>query len=187
MRVQLIPEVEVNASQRALYDAFTKRIRKNYATFRAIREDGALLGPWSAWLRVPETGEAIRQFIEAVEAMPGLSKKTVQVVVLVTGAHFNAAYEMYAHSSVGAQAGLSDDQIAALCAGKIPADLDAASSLAAQVASRLLQGGVLPGPLYKHAIAALGQDGLSHLVYVVGQYCLVSITLNAFDVPAEEY
>jgi hypothetical protein len=55
MRIQLIPEVEVNASQRALYDAFTKRIRENYATFKAI----ALLGPWSAWLRVPETGEAI--------------------------------------------------------------------------------------------------------------------------------
>ena len=94
MRVSLVPEVEVNSSQRALYDAFTERIEKNYTAFKAIGADGALLGPWSVWLQVPRTGEAIRQLIEAVDAMPGLSKVAAQVVTLVTGAHFNAAYEI---------------------------------------------------------------------------------------------
>jgi 4-carboxymuconolactone decarboxylase len=51
----------------------------------------------------------------------------------------------------------------------------------------LLAGGALPGPLYKQAVAELGQDGLNHVVFVVAQYCIVSLTLNAFDVPAEEY
>jgi 4-carboxymuconolactone decarboxylase len=186
MRLPLVPEAEVSPAQRALYDAFTKRVGKNFTTFKTMRDDGALLGPWGVWLQVPETGEAIRQYIEAVEAMPGLSKKSVQVVTLIAGAHFNAAYEAYAHASVGAQAGLSDDQIATLCAGKIPADLDAEATLAALVASKLLAGGALPDPLYKHGVGVLGQDGLNHVVFVVAQYCLVSLTLNAFDVPAEE-
>ena len=186
MRLAPVPEAEVNSSQKPLYDAFIKRIGKNYSSFKAIRDDGALLGPWGVWLQVPNTGEAIRQFIEAVESMPGLSKIAAQVAVLVTGAHFNAAYGIYAHAAVGAQAGLSEEQIATLCAGKIPADLDAESTIAAQVASRLLEGGALPAPLFKHALTVLGQHGFNHLVYVVGQYCLVSMTLNAFDVPAEE-
>ena len=186
MRIDLVPEVEVIPAQRALYDAFAKRIRTNYRAFKTMRDDGALLGPWSVWLQVPKTGEAIRQFIEAVEAMPGLSKIAVQAVILVTGAHFNAAYEIYAHGAVGAQVGLSDNQISTLSAGEIPADLDAESTLAAQVASRLVKGGVLPGPLFKRAVSGLGLDGFNHVVFLVGQYCLVSMTLNAFDIPAEE-
>ena len=50
----------------------------------------------------------------------------------------------------------------------------------------LLEGGVLPGPLFKHAVDGLGRDGFNRVVFVVAQYFLVSMTLNAFDVPAEE-
>lgn len=187
MRLPLVPETQVTESQKPLYDAFAKRVGKNYTIFKTMRDDGALLGPWGVWLQDPKTGEAIRQFIEAVEAMPGLSKVAGQVVTLVTAAHFNPAYEIYAHTAVAAKAGLSEDQIATLFAGEIPADLDAELILAAQVTSRLLKGGVLPAPLYKHAVATLGQDGFNHLVYIVGQYCIVSLTLNAFDVPAEDH
>lgn len=186
MRVSIVPEAELNSSQRPLYEAFAKRVGTNYASFKATRDDGALLGPWSVWLQVPKTGEAVRQYIEAVDAMPGLSKKAGQAVTLVVAAHFNAAYEIYAHAAVGAQAGLSQSQISTLCAGETPTDLDAESILAAQVARRLLQGGALPAPLFKHAVDGLGLDGFNRVVFLVAQYCLVSITLNAFDVPAEE-
>ncbi len=186
MRVPLVPEKEVSPSQKALYDAFTARIGKKYSVFKAVREDGALLGPWSVWLQIPKPGDAIRQYLEAVDAMPGLSKKAVQVVTLVTAGRFNAAYETYAHAAVGAQAGLSEDQIATLCAGETPADLDAESALAAQVARSLLKGGVVPTPLFKRAVGELGLDGYNHVIFLTAQYCLVSMTLNAFDVPAEE-
>ena len=185
MRVPLVPKGEVNSSQKPLYDAFTQRIGSNYSSFKAIGSDGALLGPWSVWLQIPKTGETIRQYIDAVDAMPGLSRKAGQVVTLVVAAHFNAAYEIYAHAAVAAGSGLSVDQIATLCAGEIPADLDAESILAAKVAHRLLKGGVLPDPLAKHAVEGLGLDGFNRVVFLTAQYCLVSITLNAFDVPAE--
>jgi hypothetical protein len=93
---------------------------------------------------------------------------------------------LYAHAAVATQAGLSDVQIATLSAGDLPTDLDAESTLAGRVASRLVMGGVLPGPLFKQAIAGLGRDGFNHVVFLVAQYCLVSVTLNAFDVRAEE-
>jgi len=186
MRVLPIPENEIKPSQRALYDGFVERIKGSYSGFKAIDANGALLGPWSIWIEVPETGEAIRQLIESVAAMPGLSKAAAQVVTLVTVAHFNAAYELYAHAAVAAQAGLSAKQIATLVGGEIPADLDADSGTAAKVAKALLRGGVLPDPLYKYAVDQLGRDGFNRVVFLVGLYCLVSMTLGAFDVPSEE-
>ena len=186
MRVSPLTKAELQPSQQALYEAFTARIGTKYSSFKAIREDGALLGPWSVWMQIPKTGEAVRQLLEAVDAMPGLSKKSVQVVTLMAAAHFNAAYELYAHAAVAAEAGLSVEQITALAAGEIPVDLDAEAILAAQVTKRLLKGGVLPGPLYKQAVEKLGMDGYNRIVFVASQYCLVSLTLNAFDVPAED-
>ena len=48
----------------------------------------------------------------------------------------------------------------------------------------LLRGGVLSGPMVKRGIEKLGREGFEHLVYIVAQYCVVLITLNAFDVLA---
>ena len=107
----------------------------------------------------------------------------MQVVTLVTAGRFNAPYETYAHAAVGAEAGLSEDQIATSCAGETPADLDTESALAAQVARTLLKGGVVPAPLFKRSVEGPGLDGYNHVVFLTAQYCLVSMTLNPFDVP----
>ena len=184
MRVALVPEAEVSTSQKALYKAFAERIRNNYGGFKAISEDGALLGPWSVWLQVPDTGEAVRQLMEAVGTMPGLSKLAVQAISLFTAAHYNAAFEIYIHAGIGAQTGLSEAQIVKLTAGQIPDDIDAEATIAVQMAAALLKGGVVPAPLFEHAVHQLGQDGVNRVVFQVGLYCLVSMTLNAFDVPA---
>ena len=186
MRAPLIPKSQVNPEQRALYDAFVASMSASFTGFKTTREDGALLGPWAVWLQVPKVGEAIRQLIELIGSMPGLKKTTVQAVILATGAHFNAAYEIYAHAAVGENVGLSEAQIATLSAGEIPRDLDGEATLAIEVTRRLLHGGVLPGPVYRQAVSVLGQDGFDHLIYTVCQYCLVSISLNAYDVPAED-
>jgi 4-carboxymuconolactone decarboxylase len=39
------------------------------------------------------------------------------VAILVTGAHFRSAYEIYAHVLVAEAVGLSDDKIATIAAG----------------------------------------------------------------------
>jgi 4-carboxymuconolactone decarboxylase len=185
MRLPLVPEKQVSPKQRQLYDAFIERVTTTYSSFKTVRDDGALLGPWSVWIQIPELGEAVRQLTDAVEKMSGLSKATKQMVILITGAHFNAAYELYAHAAVGSTAGLTDAQIATLSSGERPADLDPEQTIAADVATALLRGGVLPGPVYKQAVAQIGQDGLNEIVFLVGLYCVVSCTLNAFDVPSE--
>ena len=77
-------------------------------------------------------------------------------------------------------------KIATLAAGGRPLDLTADEACAFEVATALLDGGVLAGATYCAARERLGQGALTELVLWVGTYAQVSITLNAFDVPSEE-
>jgi 4-carboxymuconolactone decarboxylase len=54
------------------------------------------------------------------------------------------------------------------------------------VAAALTAGGVLPELTYRAAVDAFGVHGAAELCYLVGLYCLVSVTLNGFDVPVPE-
>ena len=77
-------------------------------------------------------------------------------------------------------------KIAMLAAGGRPFDLAPEEACAFDVATALLDGGVLPGATYRAARDLLGQGALTELVLWIGTYAQVSITLNAFDVPSEE-
>jgi 4-carboxymuconolactone decarboxylase len=186
MRVPLVTKSEVSPAQQELYDTFVERVGKNYSVFKTMTPEGALVGPWSVWLQVPETGMAIDQLLEAIGAMPGLEPATIQSVILAVGSHFDAAFIMYAHGAVAADIGIPESHIAELCAGATPTDLDSQARVAVETARKLLSGGALPGPVYRHAVKELGQDGFDHLVYLVSQYCLVSMSLNAYSVPEED-
>ena len=58
--------------------------------------------------------------------------------------------------------------------------------VAYDVAAALTGGGVLPELTYRAAVDAFGVHGAAELCYLVGLYCLVSVTLNGFDVPVPE-
>jgi 4-carboxymuconolactone decarboxylase len=49
--------------------------------------------------------------------------------------------------------------------------------------ARVLGGKILPEMTYRLAVEQFGQKGASGLIYLVGHYCFVSVTLNGYDVP----
>jgi hypothetical protein len=87
---------------------------------------------------------------------------------------------------IAEQRGLCDGKIATIVAGQRPADLTRDEGIAYDIASTLVDHGVLPELNYRLAIQAFGQRGAAELIYLVGLYCLVSVTLNGFDVPIPE-
>lgn len=109
-----------------------------------------------------------------------------QIAILVVGARYDAAYELYAHVAVAEREGMSTERLAALVAGQKPVDLTRAENVAFDFSYALSRGGVLPEPLYRLAIDTFGQHGTNELIYLVGLYALVSTTLNGFNVPVPE-
>ena len=45
---------------------------------------------------------------------------------------------------------------------------------------------MLPELSYQQAVQEFGQHGTAELIYLIGLYCLVCVTLNGFDVPVPE-
>lgn len=185
-RLAPLPPESLDPAQRAFHDESVAFIKSSFSGFATQRADGALLGPWTAWLRQPAIGQATQALVAAVAKLDALPKRTHEIVILAVGAHFDAAYELYAHCAVAEQAGLGERQIASLAAGHKPDDLTDAEAVAFDCARRLARGGALPGYLYAAAHKHLGDDGVAHLTYLAGIYALVCMTLNAYDVPAPE-
>jgi 4-carboxymuconolactone decarboxylase len=186
MRLPLIAPSELTPEQKQLYDDMAKGIASNFNAFKAVREDGALMGPWNPWLHEPGIGKAIWDLTLAMTANATLPDNIRQIVILVVGARFDAAYEIYAHIAVAEHEGMRPERLATLVADLKPSDLAADESVAFDVAYKLVRGGVLPEPLYRLAVTTFGQHGANEMIYLVGLYSMVSTTLNGFNVPVPE-
>ena len=129
-------------------------ISSNFNAFKAVRDDGTLMGPWNPWLHEPGIGKAIWDLTLAMTAIATLADNARQIVVLVVGARFDAAYEIYAHIAVAEHERMRPDRLATLVANLKPTDLTEDESVAFDVAYKLVRGGTLPEPLYRLAVDA---------------------------------
>lgn len=183
MRLPLIPPAALTAEQKPIADDMRAGITGHFKGFQAMEPDGTLIGPWNPWIHFPKIGGPIWELTKAMSFSPSLPRPVREVAILVTGAHFHSAYELYAHVIAAEARGLPDDTLATIVAGQRPADLGRPEAIAYDVASALVGGGVLPELSWRQARAEFGEEGAAELIYLVGLYSLVSITLNGFDVP----
>jgi len=183
MRLKYIKPAALTADQQPLYADMKNGIETNFKGFKAIAADGALIGPWNPWLQFPKIGGPMWQLVKALSMAPSLPKPVREIAILVTGTKFHSGYELYAHVLMAELRGLDDATIATIVAGQRPTSLNEDQAAAYDIASALVNGGVLPELLYQKAVARFGQAGAAELIYLVGLYCMVSMTLNGFDVP----
>jgi 4-carboxymuconolactone decarboxylase len=186
MRLPLLSDSELSPEQRILYQDMRAGIEANFKGFTAIDKNGALIGPWNPWLRFPKFGRPVWELVKALSTSPTLPRAVREIAILVTGAKFRSAYEIYAHVLVAELRGLPDDTIATIVAGQRPSDLTREQAIAYDVASALVSGGVLPELSYRQSIATFGEEGTAEFISLVGLYCMVSVTLNGFDVSVPE-
>jgi hypothetical protein len=191
MRLPLIAPADLTDDQKPLYADMKKGIGSDFNAFITIAPEGtpqagALMGPWNPWLHEPRIGGAIWELTKAMTMEATLPDTVRQIAILVTGAHFDAAYEIYAHIAVAEKDEIDDGTLATLVSGSRPDGLSKEDGVGYDVAYALVNGGVLPEPVYRLAVSTFGQHGANELIYLVGLYSLVSITLNGFNVPLPE-
>jgi 4-carboxymuconolactone decarboxylase len=188
MRLPLIPPAELTDEQKQLYDDMKEVIEDNFGELITARKDGALIGPFNGWLHFPKFGRAAWAFNRAMYEHAVLPPAISQLVILVTAAKLGARYEIYGHEYLATRAGLATDKIATIVAGQRPSDLDPDERAAYDLAAALNRGGSVPETTYQAALSAFGEHGLAEIVFLVGCFCMVAATLNAFDasVPGRE-
>ena len=142
-------------------------------------------GPHKIWLSNPKLSKTIVPTGKYYQTESTLSKAEIEIVTNVINGRWLAAYGNYEHEKIGEDAGhLPPEKVEALIAGLPTSFSDPREQVVYQLAMTLAQPRVVPGGLYRRAKALLGDAGIVDVTVLMGWFTAVSLTLMAFDVPA---
>jgi 4-carboxymuconolactone decarboxylase len=185
-RLPLADPAALTGAQRELFNTVnaTQVPWANEAGFQATTADGRLIGPYNSFLLHPEVAAKILEFSAADKTHTTLSKRVHELVIVAVGAVWGADYELYAHTTLARNAGLSEHAVTTLANGGIPDDLSEHEKIAAHLTRQLSTRHRVDDELYRAAEKAFGTTGLFDIVALIGQYHTVCAALTLFEVPA---
>jgi 4-carboxymuconolactone decarboxylase len=149
---------------------------------------GRVEGPLRVWLTSPDFAERAQNLGTFCRFGSSLPPRLSELAILVTGAHWEAGFEWWAHAPLGIKAGLDPAAVEQIKHGKTPDLSKADEAVVYAVANDIWRTKRVSQTNYKRAIEVLGQQAVVELVGLIGYYALISITINAFEVevPAGE-
>jgi 4-carboxymuconolactone decarboxylase len=175
---------ELDPAAREVYNAIAGGPRASGPRlFRLSDDQGRLEGPFNSMLAAASVGMPLQDLGAAIRYRTALSQPIREVAILTVAAHHRCDFEWYAHEAVGRAAGLSDEVMAEIKAGRLPANLPAEERVTYQVCRRLLEDRALSDEVYADAVATLGTDRLIELVVLVGYYETLQLLIGATAAP----
>jgi 4-carboxymuconolactone decarboxylase len=144
---------------------------------------GGLRGPFEAWLRSPLLADRAQRLGEYCRFHNSLPRDLSELAILLTGKHWKAQFEFWAHARLAREAGLADDIIEAIRTGQPPPFHREAETVVYDFVTEYFETNRVSDANYQRAIAEFGEQGVVDLVGLVGYYGLVSMTLNVFETP----
>ena len=115
-----------------------------------------------------------------------LTKAEIEITTNLINGRWLAAYSNYEHEKIAEKQGhLPPEKVQALIAGLPTAFDDARQQVVYELASTLIGPRVVSLGLYRRAKELLGDAGIVDVTMLLGWFTAVSLTLMAFDVPAD--
>jgi 4-carboxymuconolactone decarboxylase len=179
-RLRRLTPAELSDEQRELYDGITA---SRGGALRLEHDDGSLVGPFNAFLHVPKLGRKLSSLGASLRFMTSIERRLSEVAICTAGAHWRSDFEFWAHAPMAIEHGVGESVIAAMQAGDTPEFERDDERIVYQVATQLLVNRRVDDATYAAAEALLGEAGMVELAALVGYYCLISLTLNLFEVP----
>jgi 4-carboxymuconolactone decarboxylase len=166
----LVPDT-LAPDQRTVYDAIAAGPR------------GTVPAPFHIFLQSAPLADRVQQLGSLLRYGTGLPPRLSELAILVTAAHWGAAYEWSVHEPEARKAGVSEATIRAICAGARPS-LEGDDALVYEFASTFYAKRDLPDELFAAAVASLGEKTTVELASILGYYSMLAIVLNVFRVRA---
>lgn len=143
---------------------------------------GKIPAPMIAWIRSPELAARAQRLGEAVRFDTTIEPPLSEMAILVCARHWVSHVEWNAHKAIALRAGLAPGIVADIAARRPPRFADERARAVYEVSRAMLEHRRMTDTLHRHAIDQLGEQGLVELIMLLGYYCLVSLTLNAFEI-----
>ena len=179
-RLPFITGDDLDPDQQAVWDCVTNGRRGPATQF--VNDEGGLIGPFNAPLYAAPSGRKVVELGEALRFDTEIDNRLLELAVCMVGAHWRSNFEWFAHSRLAISAGISAEAVAAIEQGEDPSLSEADERAVYALTRALLVDGRASDEVYAAALEHLGERGMVELVQLIGYYCLVSLTLNTFQV-----
>ncbi|MGI9616926.1 MAG: carboxymuconolactone decarboxylase family protein [Acidimicrobiales bacterium] len=180
MRLPFITGDDLTPDQQEVWDNVTNGRRGDASGL--VNDEGGLIGPFNAPLHAPGTGKRVVGLGEALRFETEIDNRLLELAVCTVGAHWRSDFEWFAHSRLAIRAGVTEEAVAAIERGEDP-PLERDDERAVYALTRgLMTDGRVPDDVYQAAQGHVGDRGMVELVQLIGYYCLISLTLNTFQI-----
>lgn len=173
-RIPLPDRDALNEAQAAVWDRVVSGPR------------GRVIGPLRAVIHAPDLAARWSAFGEGLRYGTTIPKRQKELAIAITGRRYSAQVEWWVHAGGAREAGVPDSALDAIRDNTPPAFADADDAIVYAFARALhLHGGVTDA---QHAavVARWGVVGVVELTAVIGYYTMVSMMLNAQEIPLPE-
>ena len=147
---------------------------------------GKVVGPLKVWLNNPGLAEHAQALGAYARFNSSLPPRLSELAICVTGAFWKANYEWCAHAPMAIKAGIDPAAIEAIRVGATPKLTKADEQAIYDFATELVRTKRVSSATFERAKKELGLTSVIDLVGIIGYYSLVSVTLNAFEIPLPE-
>ena len=182
-RLSALTRADLDDEQAAIWDSL---LDNRGGGLELVGPDGAMVGPFNAFVHAPKIGKRLSSLGALVRFRTSIERRLSEVAICTVGAHWHAEFEFWAHAPMAIEHGVDPSVIDALRAGRVPDFERDDERIVYEVVSQLFDRHRVDAETYAAAEELLGEVGLVELVSTVGYYCLISLTLNLFEVPLPE-
>ena len=150
-----------------------------------IASRGEIAGPFIPWLRNAELADSNKKLGSFCRFNTSLSPRLSEIIILIVARKWNIYLEWQVHEPLAIEAGMSSDVIEALRVEVNPLFINKDEEIIYQFCCELLENKCVSDKLYDVALREFGSPMLVDIVAIVGYYCNVAMTLNAFEISPE--
>jgi 4-carboxymuconolactone decarboxylase len=156
------------------------------AQLQSVLSLDGLGGPFSVWLRMPGIGPKLIELFVTHRREGKLEKRLFELMTLVVIRHWSAQFAWWAHSRRSKELGIAPEIVDAIGHRRPPTIVKEDEKLVFDVTTEIMTNQRLSDATYARAKALLGEGVLIELIFAIGFYNMVGITLSSFDVPTPD-
>jgi 4-carboxymuconolactone decarboxylase len=182
-RLTPLTRTDLDEEQTTVWDSL---IENRGGGLDLIGPDGSMIGPFNAFVTAPKIGRRLSSLGALLRFRTSIDRRLSEVAICTVGAYWHSEFEFWAHAPMAVEHGVDQAVIDAMRAGRPPEFARDDERLVHDVVSQLLERHRVDASTYEAARELLGEEGLVELVSTVGYYCLISLTLNLFEVALPE-
>lgn len=169
MRLPVIKPDEMNARQQEI-------------SARIAGRRGAVRGPFQVWIQSPELCDRVEALGAFVRFESSLPLRLRELSLLLAARHWDAQYSWNAHVDKAVDAGIPAEAVRAIAERREPTFDREEDTAFYQFCHELLEDHFVRDDTFNRARDHLGAEGLVDAVASLGNFSMLGMCLNAFEV-----